>query len=73
HIKRPLNAFMLFRKWFIESQQVSAKVEGDPRTLSSIAGAIWDGLSEVERQTWYAKAKVAKEEHKRRYPDYVFR
>ncbi|KAH7868096.1 uncharacterized protein C8R40DRAFT_1062906, partial [Lentinula edodes] len=73
HIGRPPNAFMLFRAWFVASQRVPANVERDPRKLSSIIGVVWENLPQDERQTWYAKANIAKEEHRRKHPDYTFK
>ncbi|KAF9531101.1 hypothetical protein CPB83DRAFT_881620 [Crepidotus variabilis] len=73
HIPRPPNAFILFRSAFIRSQQVSSGVETNHSTLSKIIGLTWQQLSEEERQTWHAKAKIAQEEHKRKYPQYSFR
>jgi hypothetical protein len=73
HIPRPPNAFILFRSSFIHSQHVSTEVETNHSTLSKIIGLTWKNLPHDQRQIWYAKAKAAFEEHKRRYPQYSFR
>ncbi|KAF8352033.1 hypothetical protein F5887DRAFT_1068407 [Amanita rubescens] len=73
HIPRPPNAFILFRSSFIRSQHVSAEVETDHSTLSKIIGLTWQNLPEKERQVWHEKARVAKEEHRRKFPGYTFR
>ncbi|KAG2017277.1 specific transcriptional repressor [Coprinopsis cinerea AmutBmut pab1-1] len=73
HIPRPPNAFILFRSSFIKSQHVSTSVETNHSTLSKIIGMTWKNLSEAERQVWHAKAKVAQEEHRRKFPKYAFR
>ncbi|ESK88718.1 hypothetical protein Moror_2980 [Moniliophthora roreri MCA 2997] len=73
HIPRPPNAFILFRSSFIKSQHVSTEVETNHSTLSKIIGLTWQNLPDDERQVWHAKAKVALDEHKRKFPQYAFR
>ncbi|KAF8961454.1 hypothetical protein BDZ97DRAFT_1921334 [Flammula alnicola] len=73
HIPRPPNAFILFRSSFIKSRHVSVEVETNHSTLSKIIGLTWQNLPEAERQKWHARAKVAQDEHKRRFPQYSFR
>ena len=73
HIPRPPNAFILFRSSFIKNQHVSSEVETNHSTLSKIIGLTWQNLPHEERQIWHSKAKVALEEHKRKFPQYAFR
>lgn len=73
HIPRPPNAFILFRSSFIKNQHVSSDVETNHSTLSKIIGLTWQNLPPEERQIWHAKAKIALEEHKRKFPQYAFR
>lgn len=73
HIPRPPNAFILFRSSFIKNQHVSSDVETNHSTLSKIIGLTWQNLPPEERQIWHAKAKIALEEHKRKFPQYTFR
>lgn len=73
HIPRPPNAFILFRSSFIKSQHVSTEVETNHSTLSKIIGLTWQNLPNEERQIWHAKAKLALDEHKRKFPQYAFR
>ena len=73
HIPRPPNAFILFRSAFIKSRHVSTGVETNHSTLSKIIGMTWQNLPEEERQKWHARAKVAQDEHKRKFPQYSFR
>ncbi|KAL0573754.1 hypothetical protein V5O48_008197 [Marasmius crinis-equi] len=73
HIPRPPNAFILFRSSFIRSQKISGKVEGNHSRLSKIIGMYWRALEPAERAEWEAKAQVAQDEHRRRYPDWRFR
>jgi hypothetical protein len=73
HIPRPPNAFILFRSYFIKSQHVSSEVETNHSTLSKIIGLTWKNLPDEERQIWHAQAKVALEDHKRKFPSYAFK
>ncbi|KAJ6494253.1 hypothetical protein C8R45DRAFT_1212308 [Mycena sanguinolenta] len=73
HIPRPPNAFILFRSSFVRSQIVSPDVETNPTTMSKIIGLTWKNLPADERRVWYARARQAVEEHRRRFPDYSFR
>ena len=73
HIPRPPNAFILFRSSFIKNQHVSSDVETNHSTLSKIIGLTWQNLPHDEKQIWHAKAKVALEEHKRKFPQYTFK
>lgn len=73
HIPRPPNAFILFRSSFIKNQHVSSEVETNHSTLSKIIGLTWQNLPHEERQIWHSKAKIALEEHKRKFPQYAFR
>lgn len=41
--------------------------------MSKIIGLTWQQLSNEERQQWHARARIAQEDHKRRYPQYAFR
>ncbi|KAF7355947.1 Repressor ROX1 [Mycena venus] len=69
HIPRPPNAFILFRSSFIRSQRVSPDVETNHSTLSKIIGLTWQNLPAEERRVWYAKARQAVEQHRRRFPE----
>ncbi|KAF8638689.1 hypothetical protein AX17_002011 [Amanita inopinata Kibby_2008] len=73
YIPRPPNAFILFRSFFIRSQQVPGKVEGNHSTLSKIIGKYWKALPREEREKWELEAVAAQAEHRRKYPDWRFR
>ena len=73
HIPRPPNAFILFRSSFIKSRHVSSEVETNHSTLSKIIGLMWKNLPNEERQIWHDRAKVALDEHKRKFPSYAFK
>lgn len=72
HIPRPPNAFILFRSSFVKQQHIPGSIEGNHSQLSKIVGACWQRLSYEERQVWERKAKEARAEHKRLYPNYRF-
>ncbi|KAJ3732554.1 high mobility group box domain-containing protein, partial [Lentinula guzmanii] len=72
HIPRPPNAFILFRSAFIRSRKISSEIEGNHSTLSKIIGRVWRTLPPHERAEWEARAKIAQEEHRLRYPDWRF-
>ncbi|KAJ7662959.1 hypothetical protein B0H17DRAFT_887784, partial [Mycena rosella] len=73
HIPRPPNAFILFRSSFIRAGAVPARVEPSHATLSAIAGLTWAALPPVEKGRWHARAKMAREAHRERFPGYAFR
>lgn len=52
---------------------MSTEVETNHSTLSKIIGLTWQNLPQEERQVWHSKAKVALDEHKKRFPSYAFR
>lgn len=80
YIKRPENAFILFRRKCCEDRQAeedAAKAEGakKPRQadLSKTISQMWKSLPAEERQKWELMAKEKKKEHEQMYPDYVYR
>lgn len=80
YIKRPENAFILFRRKCCEERQAeeeAAKADGakKPRQadLSKTISQMWKGLPSQERQKWEAMAKEKKKEHEQLYPNYVYR
>ncbi|KAI0692902.1 hypothetical protein BC835DRAFT_1416270 [Cytidiella melzeri] len=73
YIPRPPNAFMLFRANFVRQKHVPGSIETNHGSLSKIIGNCWKALPESERKVWDGKAKKAKAEHQKMYPDYRFR
>lgn len=87
YIKRPENAFILFRRKCCEDRNLALGAgdpgEGDgpaPPTkkqrqadLSKTISQQWKGLSADERQYWEDLAKEKKKEHETLYPNYVYR
>ncbi|KAH9979142.1 high mobility group box domain-containing protein, partial [Russula compacta] len=87
YIKRPENAFILFRRKCCEDRNLAQGAgdagEGDgsaPPTkkqrqadLSKMISQQWKSLSAEERQYWEDLAKEKKKEHEALYPNYVYR
>ncbi|EIW65059.1 SRY-box containing transcription factor 32, partial [Trametes versicolor FP-101664 SS1] len=69
-VKRPPNAFILFRS--AQKQQLGA-LQPDHRMISKICGKVWGTLSEEDKAVWMRRAEEEKREHAARHPDYVFR
>ena len=83
YIKRPENAFILFRRKCCEDRQ-QAQDEGDESApqpvkkqrqadLSKTISQQWKALPAEERQYWEDLAKEKKKEHEQMYPNYVYR
>ncbi|KAG5642349.1 hypothetical protein DXG03_002973 [Asterophora parasitica] len=81
YIKRPENAFILFRRKCCEDRQAAqekAMAEGTAKKqrqadLSKTISQQWRGLTAEERQHWEQLAKEKKKEHEQMYPNYVYR
>ncbi|WFC94694.1 hypothetical protein MBRA1_001328 [Malassezia brasiliensis] len=73
HIKRPRNAFILFRSHAVATNLVPKEVERDHRNISRIISHMWRSLGKEERAMWEAQAQVEKERHRREHPDYKYR
>ncbi|KAH8810308.1 hypothetical protein DL96DRAFT_1626680 [Flagelloscypha sp. PMI_526] len=73
HVPRPPNAFILFRSSFIKGNHVDPNIETNHSTLSKIAGLTWNNLSDLQKEEWHQKAKLARAEHRAQFPDYSFK
>lgn len=72
HVKRPENAFMLFRK----SRVGLYNNTGAPQRQASISKLVsseWNKLTCEAKAPWHDLAKYVAAEHRRRYPDYQYR
>ncbi|ORZ02439.1 high mobility group box domain-containing protein, partial [Syncephalastrum racemosum] len=69
HISRPMNCFLAYR---LEKQgEIIARFpEANHRDISKIVAKWWRDLPEEEKQPYRDRARLAKEEHQRRFPDY---
>jgi hypothetical protein len=81
YVKRPENAFILFRRKCCEDRQQAedvAAADGPTKKqrqadLSKTISQQWKSLSAEERQFWEQMAKDKKKEHEQLYPNYVYR
>jgi hypothetical protein len=80
YVKRPENAFILFRRKCCEDRQQAQAEAVDAlgkkqrqADLSKTISQQWKGLSAEERQYWEELAKEKKKEHEQMYPNYVYR
>ena len=82
YIKRPENAFILFRRKCCEDRQAAqeeaAVLDGPAKKqrqadLSKTISQQWKALSPEERLYWEELAKEKKKEHEQMYPNYVYR
>ena len=81
YIKRPENAFILFRRKCCEERTPedgqggsAAPVKKQRQAdLSKMISQQWKSLSQEERQRWEDLAKAKKKEHEQMYPNYVYR
>ncbi|KAG9308228.1 hypothetical protein JVU11DRAFT_12246 [Chiua virens] len=80
YIKRPENAFILFRRKCCEDRQAAQEeapaVDGPAKKqrqadLSKTISQQWKALSPEERLYWEELAKEKKKEHEQMYPNYV--
>lgn len=72
HIKRPMNAFMVWSK-----ERRKELAQENPRMhnseLSKKLGAEWKALSETEKRPYIEEAKKIREQHMIEYPHYRYR
>ncbi|KAN0061690.1 hypothetical protein ACQY0O_005682 [Thecaphora frezii] len=73
HVKRPRNAFILFRSHFVSEKVIPKEVECDHRNISRIVSEIWRNTPEEEKTYWHNLADKEREEHHRLYPDYIYK
>ncbi|XP_015124931.1 protein bric-a-brac 2 [Diachasma alloeum] len=70
-IRRPPNAFMIFaNEW---RRRLATENPRESNTEISVRlGAMWKGLTNETKDSYYALAKKVDEEHKRKYPGYFY-
>lgn len=73
YIKRPCNAFILFRSHAVANQLIPKEVEKDHRNISRIISYMWRSLSPEERRLWDIAAEEERERHRQLHPDYKYR
>ncbi|EFP81354.2 hypothetical protein PGT21_016398 [Puccinia graminis f. sp. tritici] len=73
HVKRPRNAFILFRSYACSSNLIPPAVEKDHRQISRIVSHMWKSLPADERLKWERKAEEEKDLHRKLHPDYRYK
>ncbi|EIN08224.1 hypothetical protein PUNSTDRAFT_44788 [Punctularia strigosozonata HHB-11173 SS5] len=88
YIKRPENAFILFRRKCVEDRLQAAQEQAESSSTSGEKGKVkkqrqadlskmisqqWKALTPEERTHWEELAKEKKKEHEALYPHYVYR
>uniref|UniRef100_A0A1I7UF78 Sex-determining region Y protein n=1 Tax=Caenorhabditis tropicalis TaxID=1561998 RepID=A0A1I7UF78_9PELO len=76
HIKRPMNAFMIWakeeRKKIVEEEKKHGMMLHNS-SISKMLGARWNALSEEEKQPFKEEQIKHKAAHYEKYPDYIFK
>ncbi|KAG8182469.1 hypothetical protein JTE90_020388 [Oedothorax gibbosus] len=72
HIKKPLNAFMLFMKEQ-RPRVVSECTLKESAAINQILGKKWHGLSREEQSKYYEMARSERQLHMQRYPGWTAR
>ena len=72
HIKRPCNAFILFRSHAVTTNLVPKEVERDHRNISRIISHMWHNLNADERKMWEMQADIEKQRHRQQHPNYKY-
>lgn len=73
YVKRPLNAFFLFRKHIHDNELVSKNVEvSDQRAVSRIIARMWKNLPPEWQEEWHNESYKQKLEFERLHPEYKF-
>lgn len=72
HIKRPRNAYIIFRSHTVSQKLIPKEVENDHRNISRIIAHMWKSLNAEDRAYYEEIAKEEKERHKKLFPDYRY-
>ncbi|KAF9535773.1 hypothetical protein CPB83DRAFT_33149 [Crepidotus variabilis] len=73
YVRRPRNAFMIFRSEFWAGEKIDRTVEHDHRHISRIIAHYWNRMSDDEKQVWRVRAEEEKIEHMKKNPGYRFK
>ncbi|TEB20597.1 hypothetical protein FA13DRAFT_204649 [Coprinellus micaceus] len=75
HVRRPRNAFIVFRSHFNKKIEAQRFIEGpkmNQNTVSRDAGHAWRALPESQKDYYRRLAKQESDEHKRNHPGYRY-
>lgn len=72
HIKRPRNAYIIFRSHTVSQKLIPKEVENDHRNISRIIAHMWKSLAPEDRAHYEQIAKEEKEKHKQLFPNYRY-
>jgi len=67
HIKKPLNAFMIYMKDMRPVVQAECTLK-ESAAINQLLGRRWHGLSREEQAKYYEKARVERQKHMQMYP-----
>lgn len=73
YIRRPPNAFLLYRSDFLKRDLIPKHEERQQQNLSRIIGKCWRRLPADEKAEWHARARVGEAEHAIKYPKYSYK
>ncbi|SJX62940.1 probable pheromone response factor Prf1 [Sporisorium reilianum f. sp. reilianum] len=72
HIKRPRNAYIIFRSHTVSQKLIPKEVENDHRNISRIIAHMWKSLKPEDRAHYEQIAREEKERHKQLFPNYRY-
>ena len=73
HIPRPANCYILFRRELRKAYVPPPSKKADERARAKFTSNLWNNMSREEKAPWREKARLIKEAHKIRYPDYRYK
>ncbi|KAI0322852.1 hypothetical protein OF83DRAFT_1079921 [Amylostereum chailletii] len=74
HIPRPRNAWIIFlSEFYAEQRETIHRFERDRRHINTSVSVVWNGKTPEEKQPYILRAQADAAEHKRKYPDYLYK
>ncbi|XP_046358520.2 uncharacterized protein LOC124136597 isoform X1 [Haliotis rufescens] len=72
NVKRPMNAFMVWARTY--RAKLASRFNTDTNSqISMKLGDVWNSLTREEKQPYYDQADLIKNQHKKEFPDWVYR